>query len=83
MEVRFYLPEPKLAGRFRVNAEKCVMTFCHAVCAVTLPVLLIPAAVFQDKNGAVTLQIVKYDSLKEAVLKQRGKVVVVDLWGFF
>ena len=33
----------------------------------------------QDPQG-VDVQVVKYDGLKEAVLKNRGKVVVVDFW---
>ena len=34
----------------------------------------------QDK-GEIKLDIVKYDGLKEAVLRQRGKVVLIDFWG--
>jgi len=33
----------------------------------------------QDAS-AVDVQVVKYDGLKDAVLKNRGKVVVVDFW---
>jgi hypothetical protein len=36
----------------------------------------------QDK-GPVKLDVVKYDGLKEAVVKQRGKVVLIDFWGEF
>ncbi len=43
---------------------------------VTLPA---PA---QDGSGAVTLKPVKYAGLAEAVVQNRGKVVVVDLWQF-
>jgi thiol-disulfide isomerase/thioredoxin len=31
-------------------------------------------------SAAVDVQLVKYDGLKEAVLKNRGKVVIVDFW---
>ncbi|MCS7045830.1 MAG: hypothetical protein NZO58_05695 [Gemmataceae bacterium] len=31
----------------------------------------------------VKLDVVKYEALKEAVLRQRGKVVLVDFWGEF
>jgi len=49
-----------------------------------LSLLLIAASAdSQDKTGAVTLQVVKYDGLKDAVLKNRGKVVLVDMWGIF
>jgi hypothetical protein len=45
--------------------------------------LLLPAtARAQDKTG-VTLEVVKYDGLKNAVAKHRGKVVLVDFWGEF
>jgi thiol-disulfide isomerase/thioredoxin len=37
----------------------------------------------QEKAGEVTLQVVKYKGLKEAVLKHQGKVVLVDFWGDF
>jgi hypothetical protein len=38
----------------------------------------------QEKaGGPVTLKTVKYAGLAEAVVQNRGKVVVVDLWGFF
>jgi hypothetical protein len=35
----------------------------------------------QEKVGPIELKVVKYDGLKEAVLKNRGKVVLVDFWG--
>jgi hypothetical protein len=31
----------------------------------------------------IDLRVVKYDGLKEAVLKNRGKVVLIDFWGNF
>jgi hypothetical protein len=31
----------------------------------------------------VNLQIVKYAGLKEAVVKHRGQVVLIDFWGYF
>ena len=36
----------------------------------------------QDK-GEVKLDIVKYDGLKDAVVRNRGKVVLIDFWGEF
>ncbi len=33
--------------------------------------------------AAVELKAVKYKDLTEAVKAQRGKVLVVDIWGFF
>jgi thiol-disulfide isomerase/thioredoxin len=35
----------------------------------------------QEEN--IKVDLVKYDALKEAVLRQRGKVVVVDFWADF
>ena len=37
----------------------------------------------QGSAGDVALQVVKYDGLKQAIAKNRGKVVLVDFWGDF
>ena len=37
----------------------------------------------QEKTGKTAMQVVKYDGLKQAVQKNRGKVVLVDFWGNF
>lgn len=42
-------------------------------CAVAAP----PAA---SARSPVTVRVVKYDGLKEAVKQCRGKVLVVDVW---
>jgi len=34
----------------------------------------------QGKAGEPDVKVIKYDELKEAVLKNRGKVVLVDFW---
>jgi len=39
--------------------------------------LVIAPGISQDK-GEITLTVVKYDGLKEAVVKEHGKVVLVD-----
>lgn len=44
--------------------------------------LLGPAQTFPQEQN-VELRFVNYEGLKQAVLKQRGKVVVVDFWGEF
>jgi hypothetical protein len=36
-----------------------------------------------QEKSAVKLDIVKYDVLRDAVAKARGKVVLVDFWGEF
>jgi hypothetical protein len=50
-------------------------------------ILLLPAipmsAQNKTANSPVMLKTVKYAGLADAVAQQRGKVVVVDLWGFF
>jgi hypothetical protein len=40
-----------------------------------------PAAT--QKTPDIDVQIVKYDGLKDAVLKNRGKVILIDFWGYF
>jgi thiol-disulfide isomerase/thioredoxin len=49
-----------------------------AAMLVCLP-LLVQCGTAQETQ-TVDLQVVKYDGLKEAVLKNRGKVVIVDFW---
>ena len=44
--------------------------------------LLGPAQSFPQEQN-VELRFVNYEGLKQAVLKQRGKVLVVDFWGDF
>ena len=44
----------------------------------TLAVLCVTAGPAQDKK--IEMIPVKYDGLKQEVLKQRGKVVLVDFW---
>jgi thiol-disulfide isomerase/thioredoxin len=36
--------------------------------------------VAQGQQAGISVKVVKYDALKEEVLRQRGKVVVVDFW---
>jgi hypothetical protein len=36
----------------------------------------------QDKSE-IKLEVVKYDGLKDAVLRNRGKVLLIDFWGEF
>lgn len=54
-------------------------------CALFVFVLLFSVAAGQDKAGTpkaegVKLDVVKYDGLADAILKNRGKVVYVDFW---
>ena len=61
----------------------------HAIRLLAIPAALLLLAALplaaQNKTAApaVTLKTVKYASLADAVVQERGKVVVVDLWGFF
>ena len=34
----------------------------------------------QNKTAEPDVKVIKYDALKDAVLKNRGKVVLVDIW---
>ena len=45
-----------------------------------LALILLAAAPARAQEKAVTLGVVKYAGLKDAVLKNRGKVVLVDFW---
>jgi hypothetical protein len=36
----------------------------------------------QDKSE-IKLEVVKYEGLKDAVLRNRGKVLLIDFWGEF
>ena len=49
-----------------------------AMCLVS-----VPAGAQNPPAKSVTLKTVKYAGLAETVVQNRGKVVVVDLWGFF
>jgi hypothetical protein len=53
--------------------------FCVARLAL-LPGLLLFTAAGLSQQPEVTLKVVKYDGLADAVRQLRGKVVVVDFW---
>lgn len=61
------------------------MQFKRWVLGLALAALLLampgwtPAADPKDQS-AVELKVVKYDQLKQAIQKAKGKVVVVDFW---
>jgi hypothetical protein len=42
--------------------------------------LSLGAVYAQTSGDAINVRIVKYDGLKDIVLKNRGKVVIVDFW---
>jgi thioredoxin-like negative regulator of GroEL len=55
------------------------MKHFHVGAALTvLSAVCLTAGQTQEKKAALIA--VKYDALKQEVLKQRGKVVVVDFW---
>lgn len=54
-----------------------------SIAFLVLVALLPLTASGQDKSGDVTLRVAKYDVLKDEILKNRGKVVLIDLWGDF
>lgn len=49
---------------------------------VTLALTSIPG-LSQENPGQISLRVVKYDGLKDEVLRHRGKVVFVDFWAEF
>lgn len=58
------------------------MKIAAATCFLGLACAVLVAGPAQTTTE-VHLQIVKYDGLADAVLKNRGKVVLVDFWGNF
>lgn len=50
---------------------------------LALSILLLAPSLWAGEKSAVTQQVVKYDGLGQAVLQNRGKVVLVDFWGDF
>lgn len=55
---------------------RCVFAFATATLVMGMP------GTAQEKPE-VKLEVVKYDGLKDAVSRNRGKVVLVDFWGFY
>jgi len=55
------------------------------VSAVWFVIVMVPKPAWPapGEPKAVELKVVKYTGLQEAVKAQRGKVVVVDVWGEF
>jgi hypothetical protein len=53
--------------------------FCLLMLSASTMFVALPGSA-QDK-GDVKVEIVKYDGLKDAVTRNRGKVVLVDFWG--
>jgi hypothetical protein len=61
-----------------MNAARWTVGF-----AGLLLLALLPAAGQDKASDKVTLKAVKYAGLAETITQNRGKVIVVDLWGFF
>jgi hypothetical protein len=41
---------------------------------------VLSASIVQSQEPSFEMALIKYDGLKQEVLKQRGKVVIVDFW---
>ena len=41
------------------------------------------SVISQEQSRVGQVKVIKYDTLKEAVLRNRGKVVLIDFWGEF
>jgi thiol-disulfide isomerase/thioredoxin len=59
-----------------------MMRFSGAVLLLGATLFFVPAMA-QEKAGDVTYRIVKYEGLVDAILKNRGKILVVDFWADF
>ncbi len=46
-----------------------------------IPALIGGSSGTAQEKGEIKIDVVKYDGLKDAVLRNRGKVVLVDFWG--
>ena len=56
------------------SAARRTMLFGLATTLASLP------GAAQDKSE-IKLEVVKYDGLKDAVVRHRGKVLLIDFWG--
>ena len=63
------------------NAEESYMRWLPMTMLFGLGTTLasLPGAA-QDKSE-IKLEVVKYDGLKDAVVRHRGKVLLIDFWG--
>jgi hypothetical protein len=68
-------------GMQRNETEKSVMKSRSPLLVLGFLALIAQPGQAQNSPDDVTLNVVKYDGLKAEVLKQRGKVVLVDIWG--
>ena len=59
------------------------MRFWKVVLLFGLGALLAIMPGSAQEKAEIKLDIVKYDGLKDAVLRNRGKVVLIDFWGEF
>jgi hypothetical protein len=63
--------------------EVTTMQRWHTTLLLGLAGALLTGSATSQEKAEVKLEIVKYDGLKNAVLKNRGKVVLIDFWGEF
>jgi hypothetical protein len=54
-----------------------------SLAALVGPLVLMPALAQDKKGDPTTYRIVKYDGLKDVILKNRGKVLFVEFWADF
>lgn len=59
------------------------MRYVGAAVSLGLGLLLMSAPGGAQEKVEIKLEVVKYDGLKDAVLRQRGKVILIDFWGDF
>jgi len=56
------------------------MTFKTTIATATLTTMMICVGAAQPQEKKIEATVVKYDGLKQEILKHRGKVVLVDFW---
>jgi hypothetical protein len=47
-----------------------------------MPLVMAGSAGVAQEKSEIKIEVVKYDGLKDAVTRHRGKVVLVDFWGY-
>lgn len=62
--------------------KECIMRIVPFAAMCLIPVLMGGSAGGAQEKGDIKIDIVKYDGLKDTVLRHRGKVVLVDFWGY-
>ncbi len=69
------------AGTLSMEREKMKWITCF--CVLVSAAVVTHSLPGQEATDGARLQVVKYDTLKEVIHKNRGKVVLIDFWAYF